>query len=369
GGRRIAPVLKSNAYGHGLFETAAVLELHDHIPFFVVDSYFEAVALRAKSFRTPILIIGYTRPEIIAKAALKDVAFTVTSMEQLRLFGDHHAPCPEYFDQDDRRRRIFARPHRAHIHLKIDTGMRRQGILSGEIDEAIAILKESEVAVLDGVCTHFSDADNEDSSFTEAQIAEWNRAVARFRAAFPRLKHAHAAATDGARFSDDIDADTVRLGIGLYGLSQNSALDGLGLQPVMEISTIVTGVKKLAAGETVGYGNSFAAAKDMTVATIPFGYYEGFDRRMSSGPDGAPRAFVQVGPDRIPCPIVGRISMNIASIDVTKVPSAAMGTKVVVFSADRYALNSIDATARNSGTISYEIAVKIPAHLKRTLVE
>lgn len=355
----VAPVLKSNAYGHGLLEVAGILENEKkkskQIPFFVVDSYFEAIALRANRIKTPLLVIGYTRPETMAKSRLKNVAFTVTGMETL-----------EHLPRENRRM--------IRVHLKIDTGMRRQGIMPEEADRAIEIIKGNNSIVLEGLCSHLCDADNADESFTESQIHVWNRMAKKFRAAFHSLKYTHLAATDGHYFGHDIDANVSRLGIGLYGLSENSVLTTkLDLRPVLEMKTIVTGIKKLKEGETVGYGRAFKAMTDMTIATIPVGYFEGIDRRLSSGPDASKVGQIQIGPNRTPCPIVGRVSMNITSVDVSKVAGhgSSVGVKVgdvaVVISNNTADPNSIASIAKKCGTISYEIAVRIPAHLKRVV--
>lgn len=347
-GRLIAPVLKSNAYGHGLIEVAGILEGTAGIPFFVVDSYFEAVALRAQRIKTPLLIIGYNRPDTILCSNLRDVAFTVTSMETLKKLSRTE----EY----------------VRIHLKIDTGMNRQGILPEEIPAAMDMMKENPLIQLDGICTHFSDADNSDESYTDGQIHIWNRAAKLIKANFPGMKHVHAANTDGSRFSPDIEANVIRLGIGLYGLSENPAYAGgdggsYGLEPALEMTTIMTGVKKIERDATVGYGNTFKAEKPMTLATVPVGYFEGLDRRISN------KGALLVGPDRVPCPIVGRVSMNITTLDVSQVPDVAIGMPVVVMSNNPNDPNSMVALARACGTISYELAVKIPAHLKRIIVD
>ena len=364
-GNQIAPVLKSNAYGHGLFEVARILEHSDHnIPFFVVDSYFEAVALRAEGFQTPLVIMGYTRPSIIAHSSLKNTAFTITSMEVLRRFSAEKPQAPEGYDEEVHGKYHIPHSHRIRIHLKIDTGMRRQGILPDEINEAESIIKGNECLVLEGICTHFCDSDDPDESFTEGQIGLWNRIVKQFRSSFPHLKYTHASATDGLRFSEDIEANVGRLGIGLYGLSDNAALGArLKLQPVLSMKTILTGVKHLKAGETIGYGNTYEAVGDMVISTIPVGYFEGLDRRMSSN------GFVQVGTDNVPCEILGRVSMNISSIDVTKVKDPIIGTSVTVISYKADDSNSIQTIAKLCGTIPYEVAVKIPAHLKRVVVD
>lgn len=344
---KVAPVLKSNAYGHGLIEVAQVLEKSGNtIPFFVVDSYFEAVALRAKKIKTPILVIGYSRPEDIATSRLKNVSFTVTNLETLHSLSTFH----------------FALSI-CSLHLKLDTGMHRQGILPDEIDEAITLLHSNSHLQLEGITSHLADADNADATFTKNQIKAWNGIAAKFRREFPALRYVHLSNTDGHRFARDIDANVSRLGLGLYGLPDGqSFMPKLDLKPALEMKTIVTSVKKLAKGESVGYSATFMATNDMTVATIPVGYYEALDRRLSN------KGSVLVGPARIACPIVGRISMNITSIDVSKIPNIKVGYSVTVISNNRSDLNSLANMATLAGTIDYELVVHIPAHLKRIVV-
>ena len=373
--RKIAPVLKSNSYGHGLIEIARILEHEKNqrdmtsvaasIPFMVVDSYFEAIALRSNGIRTPILVIGYTPPSTIARARLKDTSFTITSLEALRQLSELEMPhWSEYFCQGKVSFLTSLFPKRHKIHIKIDTGMRRQGILPHEVTQAIEIIQKDELLQLEGICSHLSDADNIDSSFTESQVTVWNRVTKQFRSAFPHLKYLHLSNTDGHRFTTDIDANVSRLGIGMYGLINGSSFQPeLDLQPVMEMKTILTSTKKLEIGETVGYSNTFAADRNMMVATIPVGYYEGLDRRLSN------RGTVLVGPERIPCPIIGRVSMNIASIDISHVANPEIGMEVIVISNYKNDPNSLENIATLCGTIAHESAVKIPAHLKRVVVE
>jgi alanine racemase len=349
-GGRIAPVLKSNAYGHGLLEVATILEAQrckeknaeNCIPFFVVDSYFEAIALRAKGIRTPLLIIGYNRPETILNSHLSNVCFTVTSIETLKA--------------------ISATKKRIAIHLKIDTGMHRQGILPSEVMEAIKILRMEPKIYLNGICSHLSDADNLDPTFTEKQITVWNKVSSEIVATFPSIEYIHLSATHGHSYSILINANATRLGIGLYGITEHFNND-LNLKPALQMKTIITGIKELKQGETIGYGNSFKAEKNMAVATIPVGYFEGIDRRLSN------TGFVEVGSDKVKCPIVGKVSMNITSIDISNIKDAKIGTKVVVVSNDPKSMCSIQSMAELAKTIEYEIAVHIPEHLKRVVVE
>lgn len=370
----VAPVLKSNAYGHGLSEVAQILENENwsrgpgrgkRIPFFVVDSYFEAVALRAKGIRTHILIIGYTRPETVKCSRGQNTAFTVTSLDMLRKLSDIKYSLWAWETGNDGMSRYIPRSRRAHrIHLKIDTGMHRQGIMPDEIPEAMEIIEKSPSIILEGICSHLSDADNTDDASTDGQIHVWNNIVKRFKDKFPSLRFVHLSNTDGHRFASEISANVSRLGIGLYGLSQNiSLMNQVNIKPVLKMKTIISGVKKLKVGDTVGYNNTFACTKNITVATIPVGYFEGVDRRLSN------IGSVLVGPDRVICPIVGRVSMNITSIDVSAVPNIKNSDEVIVISDSAADENSICSMANLCKTISYEIAVKIPEHLKRDVVE
>ena len=339
----VAPVLKSNAYGHGLMEIAHILRDEKNIPFCVVDSYFEAVALRAKGFKLPLLVIGYTRPDTIERSHLRDTVFTITSIDTLRSIENIE--------------------HLVRIHLKIDTGMHRQGIMPAEIDQAVTMIASNPLIKLEGVCSHLSDADNIDPSWTEGQIHIWNTAIKKIRNAFPLIKYTHLSATDGHRFSKEIDANVSRLGIGLYGLVDNASFKPpLNLKPVLEIRTIITGIKKAHTNDTVGYGNTFKAEKDMTLATIPAGYFEGIDRRLSN------KGSLLLGHSEVLCPIVGRVSMNITTIDVSHDSTVKIGKPVVIISNDSSKPNSIQAIAKLCGTITYEIAVHIAQSLKRVVV-
>lgn len=340
----IAPVIKSNAYGHGLVEIASILEKED-VPFLVVDSHFEASALRSVEIKKPLLVIGYVRPEVIANSRLKNVSFTITSLETLETL------CV------NKKRKIFT-------HLKIDTGMNRQGITIEEIPETIKIFKNNDCLILEGVASHLCDADNENTDFTEQQIKKWNSVVETFKNIFPNIKYVHLSATHGHRFSTKINSNVSRLGIGMYGLEDGDMFNPpIILKPIMNMKTIITSIKRLRIGQSVGYNNTFKAKQDMTIATISAGYFEGIDQRLSNV------GFVLVGPDRIPCKIVGKVSMNITCLDVSSVPDTKIGMTVIVVSNEPKDPNSISSMAKLCDTNTYGITVRFPAHLKRTITK
>jgi alanine racemase len=337
GDREIAPVLKGNAYGHGLKEIGEILK-DQKVPFFIIDSYFEAKALRNEGIKTPLLIIGYSSTDSIIKNSLKNISFTITSIEALR----------------DLSRKINKK---ISIHIKIDTGMRRQGILLEEIREAIEIIKFNPNIYLEGVCSHFSSADDNKDSFTERQMYDWNNSIKIFKDSIQNIKYFHISATAGSVYRE-ANANMIRLGIGLYGLMD---IEGLNLIPILEMKTIISGIKKIKKGESVGYSGTYIAPKDMTIATIPVGYYEGIDRRLSN------KGFVKI--KNIFCPIIGKVSMNITVIDISRIESLKIGDEVIVISNKKEDKNSIENIARDCETISYEIAaVHIGTHLKRNVV-
>lgn len=339
----IAPVLKSNAYGHGLIEVAQILEnyrskhpnLTEEIPFFCIDSYFEAISLKSKGIETPLLIIGFTRPEDIIFSKLKNISFVITSLEQLQAIN-------------------FCR-HPIYIHLKIDTGMNRQGLKQDQINQAIKIIKENRNLKLEGLISHFADADNTDQNFTDRQISIWNKVVENLQKYFS-IKYIHISNTSGHKYTQTINANLSRLGIGLYGFDKNVE----SVKPVLSMKTIITSVKNIDKGESVGYNGTFTASRDMKIATIPVGYYEALDRSLSN------KGFVKIG-DHF-CPIIGRISMNISTIDVSEIMDIKIGDEVLVISNNLADKNSITNISKLTQTIEYENLVHIPQHLKRVIV-
>lgn len=338
-GVKIAPVLKSNAYGHGLVEVAKIFNKQD-IAFLIMDSIFEAKVLRNAGIKTPILIIGFVRTdEIMYATRFKNISYTITSLNQLK-----------NIDKYLREKRDF--------HLKFDTGMHRQGILLLEKDEVLKIVKNHKYIRVTGLCSHLADADNPDSSFTLIQIGRWNDLVKYFKANLPGVKYYHLAASPGMRYLDKIDSNLVRLGYGLYGL--NPAGQSLDLKPALEMRATITSIREVEPPEGVGYNITFKTNKPMKVATISAGYFEGIDRRLSN------KGYVKIK-DKF-CQIVGRVSMNITSIDVTNLPDVKIGDEVIIISRNPNDKNSAKANAEICQTIAYEILTRIPQHLKREVI-
>jgi alanine racemase len=178
------------------------------------------------------------------------------------------------------------------------------------------------------------------------------------RKAFPSIVVQHLSATNGVRFGGEAGATVIRLGIGLYGLDVSST-SPLPLKPVLELRTIVSSIRTVPVGECVGYNGTFVAKRPTRVATIPIGYFEGIDRRLSN--TGSMLINGKVAP------IVGRVSMNMTSLDVTDIPDVKVGDTVVAISRDIYAPNTVRAIAEQTNRIPYDVLVHVPPHLKQVV--
>ena len=336
--RRIAPVLKSNAYGHGLVEVARILE-GELPPFLVVDGYHEALILRNEGIRARILVIGYSATENIARSRLRDVAFTIFDVGQLCELSR-------------------AQPSPRHIHLKIDTGLRRHGVASEDVAEALAIVKGCAHLVLEGVCSHFADAAGADETFTLGQISRWRAAMRVVREFYPDLAYQHLANTAGSFWALSTDANVVRLGIGLYGFD-SSPRRQLPLEPALSIVSRVSAIKQVPKGSPIGYRGSYTAAEDMVLATTPSGYNSCVDARLSN------KGAFLIG--ATPRAIIGRVSMNSTSVDVGAPPEVRRGDEVVIISAQKGAINSVESMARLCETSPYVILAGLSSRLRRVV--
>lgn len=338
-GIAVAPVLKSNAYGHGLKEVGAILK-DEPLPFLCVDSYHEALSLRNENVATPILILAYTSLKNILASKLPHVSFAIISLEELTLLSS-----------ELQKTRSF--------HLEIDTGMHRHGIRASELHTARDLLLKNPHIRLEGIYSHFADAGNPDAVTTHEQIRAWHEAKKRFTAdIFPHLRYYHLAATAGSFYSKEIEANVMRLGLGLYGGNAHQNED-LKLLPALRLETVISSLSTVQQGERIGYGGTYEAPETKQIATIPMGYNEGIDRRLSN------KGIVTVR--GIPCPILGRVSMNISTIDVSGVPQPRLGERVVVISENASDPNSAEHIAHASNVIPYETLVHLPTSLRRTV--
>jgi alanine racemase len=335
--QHFAPVLKANAYGHGLEPVLRCLK-KEKLPLVCVDSHFESRIVHKFCPNLACLVLGYCRLASIEQTRYKHSAFAITSLEQL-----------QELSVGLKQPKVF--------HLKVDTGMFRQGVVNSQFETVVKLIERNPNIQLHGLFSHL--ACPEDAVATQRQIQEWNEAVKFFKKIFPQIKFWHLSASEGVRYLNQIDSNLVRLGIGFYGLSL--AQVEMDLRPALELSSMVTGLKFLQSGEKVGYGYTFTAHKPMHIAVVPVGYFEGVDRRLSN------QAGFMI--KKTYCPIVGRVSMDMTTVDVSNNKNIAFGDRVQVIGLEAKENNSILTWSKICQTIPYELLVKIPSHLARVVVE
>jgi len=353
----LGAVVKANAYGHGLVPVARALS--GRVARFLVYELDEALALREAGVTDPILVLGPVRHEDLDDAHADGIAITLWSLDFARLAAS------------TARRRLspFA------VHAKVDTGVARLGFRPDQAPAALAELRRLPELRLEGCYTHLASAEDLDEGFTSLQHRRFIEAIA---GALPEGTIRHMAASAAAMMWPETRLDLVRVGIALYGVwpsresrlfLQSRAIRGLHdgdptaglLEPALTWTTRIVALRELDAGEPVGYGSTWRAARRATLATLPLGYAEGLDRGLSN------RGAVLVDGRR--CPIAGRLCMDMCMIDVTEVPGAHLGQRVTLLGRDGQGEITADDLADWSGTIAYEVLARLPLHLPRTYAE
>lgn len=317
----IAPVVKSNAYGHGLVLAAKIFAKFNP-PFLCVDSLYEAYELSKAGIATPILVMGYVGEENLAAKKLP-FSFCAYDLEQLSM--------------------IRKLQPQAGVHVFVDTGMHREGLTLGELQKVRV--------PIEGLMSHLAQPLEPSKRETREQIKSFAmaREILAVNGMNPKWVH--------------LEASGAILRAREYGGIGNMARVGKALyltKPAFQFFAKVAQVKGIKKGEKVGYDFTFTAKRDGKLAILPVGYNDGVDRRLSN------KGWVEVR--GVMCPIVGRVSMNITTIDVSEVPGVKSGDVVTVFSNDSAKLNSVAAVAKLCDTLPHDIMVHVGESIKRVIV-
>jgi alanine racemase len=332
-GARVMAVVKANAYGHGLIPTALALADADA---FAVARLEEGLALRGAGITQPIVLLeGVFAQEHLLEAARHGFDLVVHDPLQIELLEEYSGAA------------------RFLTWIKIDTGMNRLGFRPEEFPAALERIRRLQPPPLEiRLLTHLARADERDDTMTREQ---WTR----FKQAVGHLDYKLSIANTAGLFGDvHLGCDWVRPGLALYGASpfdDRSAAE-LGLRPVMNLETSVIATRKVLQGETVGYGGTWRASKDSQIAIIAAGYGDGIARNL---PGGTP---VLIDGQR--APIVGRVSMDMIAVDISKLKSVHVGTPVVLWGVGL----PVEEIARYAATIPYEllcsVSQRVPLELR-----
>ena len=343
-GVKMMGILKADAYGHGAVRCARRLA-KEGADWFGVALVEEAVELREAGIRQPILLLGgfwAGQAEICIRYDLVPVVYRLDMVGAL--------------DVAARRAGVVR-----EVHVKIDTGMGRLGVRYDAASEFAAALRRFEHIRVGGVMTHFAAADDPDRTcFTEEQLERFREAQRAFR------EHGHEPAFEDMANSAGTLAfpsawgNMVRPGGVLYGLWRDvlpPLAEPPALRAVMSVRSRIILLKPVHRGETLGYGCTFEASREMLVATLPIGYHDGYMRGLSN------RGRVVVR-GRF-APVVGRISMDLTLVDVTDVPGVSLGDRVTLLGEDGELFVTAEDIAGTVGTLSYEVTCGISARVPR----
>jgi len=354
-GARLMAVVKANGYGHGAIEVAGEA-LKNGAEYLGVARINEAVQLRTAGLNAPILIFGYTPPDLADTLIKYDLTQTVYSFSAANTLS-------EYARQ---------KGTKICVHIKADSGMGRLGLplilgdgggpeyhpLQNSVQEVESISRLSGLTV-EGIFTHFATADSADKSYARIQMEVFTDFLNRLdrMGLIPPIKHA---ANSGALIDlPESHLDMVRPGIATYGLYPSDEVDKskADLKPVMTLKSKIIQLKKVPAGFNISYGITYQTKKPTTIATVPVGYADGFNRLLSN------RGHMLVHGQMVP--IVGRVCMDLTMLDVGRVPGVALEDEVVVFGQHQTESVTADDIASKLNTINYEIVSTITARVPR----
>ena len=344
-GTKIMAVVKTDAYGHGAVPLAELLEPLDDLWGYATATVDEAVELRKSGIKKPILILGYTFPECYEEIVRYDIRQTVFQLDMAKALSEE----------------AVRQNRKAYIHMKMDTGMGRIGYQTAkEAAEDAVKIKELPMLEMEGVFTHFANADTENPEFTLKQIEKFNEMIKAMEAEGVTFALKHCANSAGIiEFADD-KFNLVRSGIISYGLwpSDEVKRDVVQLKPILSLKSHVVYVKEVEPGTTVSYGSTWIADKKRKIATVPIGYGDGYPRSLSN------KGYVLIKGYKVP--IVGRVCMDQLMVDVTEIPEEVKtGDRVTLIGQDGNLSITAEELGDLSGRFNYELVCDLGNRIPR----
>lgn len=347
GGRTLAIVIKANAYGHGIEQIATLAEKSPLVDWLCVATLSEALQVRSIGATKPVLITSCIDADP-AQAVQKNIAFTIYNLEtvqELDAIGKKYN---------------YTFP----IHIKIDTGLSRLGITPQDAHYFIQTIQTYKYVTIQGIYSHFAESQNKDTAYTQHQIDQFQSLITSLDITIPHVHIANSAAT--LRF-DFPFCTMFRVGISTYGIWPNHEMKTLVQQrysdfkliPILEWKAKIIALKTVPAHQSVGYNREYTPTKQTVLAILPIGYYDGYDFRLYN------KSYVLINGHY--APVVGRISMNMMTIDITSIKNVSLGTEVTIMGnypnlrADKLGVLAGNPNAR-------EITTKLNPAIKRIIV-
>jgi alanine racemase len=338
---KIMAMVKANAYGHGAVSVAQTLA-DEGSDAFGVASLEEAVELRRAAIRQPIVVLAgayVEQSDQFLEHRLTPVIHDLTTLQSFEAA-------------------LESRSANLAIHLEVDSGMGRTGFLAAEVDLWRAELQKLKALRIEGVFSHFSDAETANEAYSEGQVQAFASVIASLRNAGINPDLVHMAKSAALLTIPHSHFAMIRPGLALYGIYPSASLSAeIALKPVLSWTTRILQLKRVPAGTSLGYGRTFVTKRESLIATLPVGYADGYRRIFSN------RAAVLVRGCR--APVVGRVSMDLTTIDVTDIGKVQQGDEVTLLGRHGEVEISADEMASWADTISYEILTSIGTRVPR----
>ena len=337
----VMAIVKAQGYGHGMVQVSRPLE-KEGVNYFGVTSPSEAFLLRKEGIKSPILILGPTMLEEIEKIIKRNITQTICTKEMaLVLQGE----CKRL-------------KKRLKIHIEVDTGMGRTGV---PYQRALKLIKEIikiPELVVEGIFTHFSTADEENKSFTKEQIRRFKGVLEKLEGEKIDIPLRHAANSAGILNFPESYFNMVRPGLALYGIYPSEYVSrSLDLHPVMSLKSKVTYLKRVKKGATISYGKTYVTNKKTTIAILPIGYEDGYNRLLSN------KGEVLIKGKRVR--IAGRVCMDQTILDVGQVFDVKVGDEVVLIGEQEGERVSVEEIAKKVDTVPHEVVCRIAGRVPR----
>ncbi|MDR3243232.1 MAG: alanine racemase [Elusimicrobiota bacterium] len=339
---KIIPVLKADAYGHGVLALAKEVQKEGvkHLAVFSLD---EGLFLRKNGIKTKILLLDRLfLKEAFEKAAHYSIMPSISDIKSLKIFQSI----------------AIKLKRQLPFHLEIDTGMGRTGILAQDAKSLLKKISQMRDIKMAGLFSHFSSAGT-DADFTKRQLKDFLDIVKYARFDLKQDFLAHISSSAGILQGANFHIDAVRIGISIYGAAflREFANIGVKLKPILSWKTQIADIKKVPSNYSISYGRTFITKKPSTIAVLPIGYADGYNRLLSN------KAFVLIKGKR--CPVIGAVTMNMTMIDISHLKKVSIGSEAVLIGKQAKEEINAQELAQIQGTISYEVLCLISDKIER----
>lgn len=341
GDKKVIPVIKADAYGHGAEVCAKVL-MEEGADLFAVSSVYEAMCLREYGIDSDILILGYVPDRKINKILENNIIPAIYNLDFAKKLNEE----------------ALKNNTKARVHIKINTGMNRLGFKKHEIDTAFSVLKELKNLEFEGIFSHFATSDEVDKTYSKMQYEIFEYAINKAKEYEFNIKIKHIANSAAITDLDEYYLDGVRAGIVLYGIYPSEIKPEVNpYKPVMSFHTSISNIFTVEKGETIGYGRTFTADKKTRVAVMCVGYADGYNRKLSN------KGKVLVN-GKYECNVIGNVCMDMTMLEIPMDADINIGDSVEIFGENI----SVSDLAILCETIPYELLCCINKRVKREYI-